>query len=108
MHLENVDLKHEIQSSKEDEKILEFVREYRDLLIINHIDVAQSTLEKTWFVYRYEKRYGYYEKFFRFFTVSQLVDMIIHSNLGKNSKFFQLLNDLCEIKEDNKDGKGTL
>lgn len=136
--------------SREDKKINNFIKEYRSFLSSNHIDVAKSMIENTWFVYRYEKRYGYYEYFIRFSTVLELVDiildemkhelycaiekeislpeceddeladmvkayykekdnkveftvlldMIVSSELGKKSEFFQMLDRLSKIKED--------
>ena len=142
-------LKNENQSKINlDKEIEEFIKEYRSFLLNNHIDVAKSTIDNTWFVYRYKKEYGYYEYFIRFSTVSQLVDiildemkfelycaiekeiappecedyeladiikeyykskdtiaefailldMIVNSELGKDSEFFQMLNELCKTK----------
>lgn len=132
-----------------DKEIEKFINEYRGFLSHNNIDVAKSTIDNTWFVYRYEKQYGYYEYFIRFSTVSQLIDiilkemqfelycaiekevdlpecedgeladmvseyysgkdvvpeltvlldMIIDSELGKNSEFFRLLNKLCKMRD---------
>lgn len=143
---------------REDKKINDFIKEYRVFLSNNQIDIAKSTIENEWFVYRYEKRYGYYEYFIRFYTVLELVDiildemkhelycaigkeiappecedyeladtikeyyeekemiteftilldMVVNSELGKNSEFFQMLNRLCKIKEKAKDGKGVV
>lgn len=45
--------------NKEDDAIKKFVSDYKNLLTANKIDVAQSEIENTWFVYRYEKQYGY-------------------------------------------------
>lgn len=133
---------------KMDEEIENFINDYRAFLVNNNIDVAKSTIDNTWFVYRYEKGYGYYDFFLRFTTVSELVDiiidemrfklycaiekeidppncvdfeladmisgyyknkeketeftvlldMIVNSELGKNSEFFQMLNKLCKIQ----------
>lgn len=45
--------------NKEDDAIKKFVNDHKNLLTANKIDVAQSEIENTWFVYRYEKQYGY-------------------------------------------------
>ena len=131
-----------------DKEIEKFINEYRGFLSNNNIDVAKSTIDNTWFVYRYEKQYGYYEYFIRFSTVAQLIDiilkemkfelycaieeevdlpdcedgeladmvkgyyngkdaipeftvlldMIVNSELGRDSEFFRVLNRLCEMK----------
>lgn len=131
-----------------DKEIEKFINEYRGFLSNNDIDVAKSSIDNTWFVYRYEKQYGYYEYFIRFSTLSQLIDiilkemkfelycaieeevdlpdcedgeladmvkgyysgkdaipeftvlldMIVNSELGSDSEFFQLLNKLCELR----------
>lgn len=39
--------------NKADKEITKFINEYRVFLVNNHIDVAQSTIDNTWFVYRY-------------------------------------------------------
>ena len=44
-----------------DEEIKEFIDDYRTFLVNNNMDVAKSTINNRWFVYRYEKRYGYYD-----------------------------------------------
>lgn len=132
-----------------DKEIEKFINRYRGFLSNNNIDIAKSIIDNTWFVYRYEKKYGYYEFFIRFTTVSQLVDiilkemefelycaiekevdvpdcedgeladmvegyysgkdvipeftvlldMIVNSELGRDSEFFQLLNKLCEMRD---------
>lgn len=144
--------------NKEDKEITKFISRYRDFLVNNHIDVAQSIIENNWFVYRYQERYGYYEFFTSFSTVSELVDiildeirfelytaiereiappdrvdsdlpdvirgyyqdedgiteftvlldMIVNSELGKDSKFFEKLNKLWRTREDIKNGKVNL
>ena len=38
-----------------DKEIEKFIKEYRGFLSHNNIDVAKSTIDNTWFVYRYEK-----------------------------------------------------
>ena len=83
-------LKNENQSKINlDKEIEEFIKEYRSFLLNNHIDVAKSTIDNTWFVYRYKKEYGYYEYFIRFSTVSQLVDIILDEMkvFGANRRF---------------------
>lgn len=60
-----------------DKEIEKFIDEYRGFLLHNNIDIAKSIIDNTWFVYRYEKQYGYYEYFIRFSTVSQLIDIIL-------------------------------
>lgn len=64
--------------NKEDDAIKKFVNDHKNLLTANKIDVAQYEIENTWFVYRYEKQYGYYDYFIRFSTVAQLVDIILN------------------------------
>lgn len=103
---------------KMDEKIENFINEYKAFFENNNIDIAKSTIDNTWFVYRYDKEYGYYDFFLRFTTVSELadmisgyyknkekkteftvlLDMIVNSELGKNSEFFQMLNKLCRTQ----------
>ena len=62
---------------KTDKEINDFITEYRGFLIANHIDIAHSLTSDSWFVYRYEPKYGHYEYFIRFATVSQLIDIIL-------------------------------
>lgn len=141
-----------------DEEIENFINDYRAFLANNNIDVAKSTIDNTWFVYRYDKEYGYYDFFLRFTTASELVDiiidemrfelycaidkeidppncvdfeladmisgyyknkekkteftvlldMIVNSELGKNSEFFQMLNKLCKTQDAYEEGNGII
>lgn len=63
--------------TKDNEKIKEFITEYRDFLAANNIDVAHSAIEDTWFIYQFQQDYGYYNFFIQFSTVTQLVDIIL-------------------------------
>lgn len=60
-----------------DKEIEKFINDYRTFLENNNIDIAKSTIDNTWFVYRYDKNYGYYDFFLRFTTATELVDIII-------------------------------
>ena len=141
-----------------DQEIENFINEYRSFLENNNIDIAKSTIDNEWFVYRYDKGYGYYDFFLRFTTASELVDIIIdemrfelycaidkeidspncvdyeladmvseydkvkekktelivlldiivNSELGKNSEFFQMLNKLCKIQELQENGEDII
>lgn len=141
-----------------DREIENFINDYRAFLENNNIDIAKSTIDKEWFVYRYDKNYGYYDFFLRFTTVSELVDiiidemrfelycaidkeinppnsvdfeladmisgyyknkenkteftvlldMIVNSELGKNSEFFQMLNKLCKTQVVYEEEKGII
>ena len=143
---------------KIDEEIENFINDYRAFLQNNNIDIAKSTIDNMWFVYRYDKNYGYYDFFLRFTTASELVDiiidemrfelycaidkeidppncvnfeladmisgyyknkekktelivlldMIVNSELGKNSEFFQMLNKLCRTQATYEAGKGII
>mgnify|MGYP003293596830 FL=1 len=62
---------------KMDREIEKFINDYRAFLENNNIDIAKSTIDKEWFVYRYDKEYGYYDFFLRFTTAFELVDIII-------------------------------
>ena len=144
--------------TKMDEEIENFINDYRAFLQNNNIDIAKSTIDNTWFVYRYDKNYGYYDFFLRFTTASELVDiiidemrfelycaidkeidspncvefaladmisgyyknkekkteftvlldMIVNSELGKNSEFFQMLNKLCRTQAACEGEKGII
>lgn len=63
--------------TKNTKEIKEFIKEYHDFLTANNIDVAQSTIGDTWFVYQLEKEYNNYNYFIRFTNVNQLVDIIL-------------------------------
>lgn len=63
--------------TKNTKEIKEFIEEYRDFLATNDIDVAQSAIGDTWFVYQTQKEYDNYGFFIRFTTVKELVDIIL-------------------------------
>lgn len=52
-------------------------KEIEEFIAANDIDVAQSAIGDTWFVYQTQKEYDNYVFFIRFTTAKELVDIIL-------------------------------
>lgn len=59
-----------------DLEIKNYIKENRDFLHTNGIDVAHSDTCGDWFVYEYNKDFNYYEYYIRFSSLAELESII--------------------------------